>query len=350
MAAGLHRRRQPRRYHPDGRPARPDAHLRLHGAGRQQGGPAGRRGGHRGPGERPTRTPPTPSRPAVTGWLDARAPDEQALDRAGRRDRRPRPGAGRAGTAPRSPDARSPARRATEFDAGLRDRIVAALGGAPTLPTGAGHDAGVLAAVLPTAMLFVRNPTGVSHAPGERPPTPTARPASPRWPQCSGSWHVRPDLPRRVRLATRPAGRRRHRAVPTSRRQRRRAFDDGRRRRHWTSDDGRGPRRRAFGDGSRRRPAGAERGDRGGRRPDHRAAPGQRTRTGRHAPARADPAGPGQRALARLPPGAARARPGRPGHLLDLAGADVLARRPARPRLLPARWPEPSSARWRWPE
>jgi len=35
------------------------------------------------------------------------------------------------------------------------------------LPTGAGHDAGVLAAHVPTAMLFVRNPTGVSHAPAE---------------------------------------------------------------------------------------------------------------------------------------------------------------------------------------
>ena len=38
---------------------------------------------------------------------------------------------------------------------------------APVLPTGAGHDAGILAARLPTAMLFVRNPTGVSHSPAE---------------------------------------------------------------------------------------------------------------------------------------------------------------------------------------
>jgi N-carbamoyl-L-amino-acid hydrolase len=37
----------------------------------------------------------------------------------------------------------------------------------PVLATGAGHDAGVLASVLPTAMLFVRNPTGVSHSPYE---------------------------------------------------------------------------------------------------------------------------------------------------------------------------------------
>jgi N-carbamoyl-L-amino-acid hydrolase len=53
------------------------------------------------------------------------------------------------------------------FDTGLRDRIAASLGGIPVLPTGAGHDAGILAGHVPTAMLFVRNPTGVSHAPEE---------------------------------------------------------------------------------------------------------------------------------------------------------------------------------------
>ena len=53
------------------------------------------------------------------------------------------------------------------FDPALRDRLAASLGGAPILPTGAGHDAGVLASVVPTAMLFVRNPTGISHAPEE---------------------------------------------------------------------------------------------------------------------------------------------------------------------------------------
>ncbi len=59
-----------------------------------------------------------------------------------------------------------------EFDAMLADRLAAALAArgidAPSLPTGAGHDAGVLAARLPTAMLFVRNPTGISHSPAER--------------------------------------------------------------------------------------------------------------------------------------------------------------------------------------
>ncbi len=58
-----------------------------------------------------------------------------------------------------------------EFDVPLAARLAAALAArgieAPSLPTGAGHDAGVLAARLPTAMLFVRNPTGVSHSPAE---------------------------------------------------------------------------------------------------------------------------------------------------------------------------------------
>ena len=53
------------------------------------------------------------------------------------------------------------------FDQGLRERFGRELGGVPFLPTGAGHDAGVLAASVPSAMLFVRNPTGVSHSPEE---------------------------------------------------------------------------------------------------------------------------------------------------------------------------------------
>ena len=53
------------------------------------------------------------------------------------------------------------------FDAALRDELAGVLGGVPALPTGAGHDAGILAARVPTAMLFVRNPTGISHAPEE---------------------------------------------------------------------------------------------------------------------------------------------------------------------------------------
>jgi N-carbamoyl-L-amino-acid hydrolase len=53
------------------------------------------------------------------------------------------------------------------FDPRLRDRLATVLPDAPVLSTGAGHDAGVLAARVPTAMLFTRNPTGVSHSPAE---------------------------------------------------------------------------------------------------------------------------------------------------------------------------------------
>ncbi|RVX47967.1 N-carbamoyl-L-amino-acid hydrolase [Nonomuraea polychroma] len=58
-----------------------------------------------------------------------------------------------------------------DFDAALRDRLARVAGGdtpAPILPTGAGHDAGIMAAAgVPAGMLFVRNPTGVSHSPDE---------------------------------------------------------------------------------------------------------------------------------------------------------------------------------------
>ena len=53
-----------------------------------------------------------------------------------------------------------------EFDLGLTATLAQRLP-APVIPTGAGHDAGVLGAHVPAAMLFVRNPSGVSHAPDE---------------------------------------------------------------------------------------------------------------------------------------------------------------------------------------
>jgi N-carbamoyl-L-amino-acid hydrolase len=57
---------------------------------------------------------------------------------------------------------------ATPFDAVLTARAARLLGGAPVLTTGAGHDAGILAAAgVPATMLYVRNPTGVSHSPAE---------------------------------------------------------------------------------------------------------------------------------------------------------------------------------------
>lgn len=53
------------------------------------------------------------------------------------------------------------------FSSSLGRQLSAVLPQAPVLATGAGHDAGVLAAEVPTAMLFVRNPSGISHSPEE---------------------------------------------------------------------------------------------------------------------------------------------------------------------------------------
>jgi len=56
----------------------------------------------------------------------------------------------------------------TDFDPALVRRMATLLGGLPVIGTGAGHDAGILANDgVRTAMLFVRNPTGVSHSPDE---------------------------------------------------------------------------------------------------------------------------------------------------------------------------------------
>ncbi len=46
--------------------------------------------------------------------------------------------------------------------------VLAALGDLPALVCFAGHDAGILAARIPAGMVFVRNATGVSHAPEEQ--------------------------------------------------------------------------------------------------------------------------------------------------------------------------------------
>ncbi len=56
----------------------------------------------------------------------------------------------------------------TDFDTDLVRRLSTVLGGLPVIGTAAGHDAGILANHgIRTAMLFVRNPTGVSHSPDE---------------------------------------------------------------------------------------------------------------------------------------------------------------------------------------
>lgn len=104
-----------------------------------------------------------PSR--VRAWLDARAPTEDELERlVGDVVIAARGAAAADDTAVElTEESVSPP---VAFDESLRDRLASLLD-APVLPTGAGHDAGVLSAEIPTAMLFVRNPTGVSHSPSE---------------------------------------------------------------------------------------------------------------------------------------------------------------------------------------
>jgi len=106
---------------------------------------------------------------SVQAWLDARAADEETL---------------RSLVDTITAEARQHAAAAgidlgvisesvtpiVEFPAGPRERLQRALGhlgDIPVLPTQAGHDAGILSPLVPTAMLFVRNPTGVSHSPEE---------------------------------------------------------------------------------------------------------------------------------------------------------------------------------------
>jgi N-carbamoyl-L-amino-acid hydrolase len=102
----------------------------------------------------------------VSGWLDARAADESTLDAlVAAVTKRAEDRAGRDGTEV-SVTAESVTAEVA-FDTALARRLAALLDDAPILPTGAGHDAGVLSAHVPTAMLFVRNPTGVSHSPAE---------------------------------------------------------------------------------------------------------------------------------------------------------------------------------------
>jgi N-carbamoyl-L-amino-acid hydrolase len=113
---------------------------------------------------------------SVRAWLDARAPDETTVEELV---------SALAGAAGAAVDRESWSPE-VEFDPSLRARlaeVVAAViqpapkspeaspssrrSTVPILATGAGHDAGILAAKLPTGMLFVRNPTGVSHSPRE---------------------------------------------------------------------------------------------------------------------------------------------------------------------------------------
>jgi N-carbamoyl-L-amino-acid hydrolase len=99
----------------------------------------------------------------VTAWLDARGPEESTV-------RAVVAAVGAAAGIEPAEESWSPS---TAFDPSLRDRLAtlaAGTGGSavPVLPTAAGHDAGVLSAAgIPCGMLFVRNPTGISHSPIE---------------------------------------------------------------------------------------------------------------------------------------------------------------------------------------
>ncbi|MBZ5737843.1 allantoate amidohydrolase [Nocardioides mangrovi] len=106
---------------------------------------------------------------AVTAWLDARCSTDAGLaelvDAIGRQgsERADRDGTSLTVTA-------ESVSGAVTFDPALAAAVAADHeGGAwPIIPTQAGHDAGILSAAgIPTAMLFVRNPTGVSHSPAE---------------------------------------------------------------------------------------------------------------------------------------------------------------------------------------
>lgn len=113
----------------------------------------------------PNGTNAVPSR--VTAWLDARAESSEALARlTAAIERQSRERAERDGT--RVEVTRESVSGEVSFDGDLRDRLAATLGSVPVLPTQAGHDAGILqSAGIDAGMLFVRNPTGVSHSPDE---------------------------------------------------------------------------------------------------------------------------------------------------------------------------------------
>lgn len=112
----------------------------------------------------PNGTNAVPSR--VTGWLDARCSSDVAL--AELVDAISRQGSARASRDGTSLTVTAESvSGSVAFDPDLA-RDLATIGGWPIIATQAGHDAGILSAAgIPTAMLFVRNPTGISHSPDE---------------------------------------------------------------------------------------------------------------------------------------------------------------------------------------
>ena len=115
----------------------------------------------------PNSTNSVPS--AVTAWMDARCESEEALaDLVAAITRQAEERAERDGTS-LTVTAESVS-GAVDFAPDLAARIAGEHEGGdwPVIATQAGHDAGILSAQgIPSAMLFVRNPTGVSHSPAE---------------------------------------------------------------------------------------------------------------------------------------------------------------------------------------
>ncbi len=105
----------------------------------------------------------------VTAWLDARAVSDSALtDLVAGIKRQAVDRAGRDGTQV------TVTAESVSGEVGFSPELAARIaadhpeGDWPIIATQAGHDAGVLSAAgVPTSMLFVRNPTGVSHSPAE---------------------------------------------------------------------------------------------------------------------------------------------------------------------------------------
>ena len=231
----------------------------------------------------------------MTAWLDARAADEAD---AGRRWSRRSAG----GPTERAARRRHRGRRVTPesltprvaFDTGLRDRLAGGCwrraGAADRRRPrrrGAGRARAHRDAVRPQPHRRVARPGRGA------PPTTTAPPAWPRSPTCWRSWRAGDAVAGHAEYAW--LGGRAGRAGRAHR---------GRRGRFTAVDC-----RRA------RPPRGAAR------------LPGP------------DPARPGQRPLPRLPPGAARAHPGRPGHFWTWRERMYERGRPARPRTPTWRWP-----------
>ena len=106
----------------------------------------------------------------IEAWLDARAPNDERLERMIEEWKTTVDEAAKSAAVKLEVENQSLS-PGVEFDSELRARITSILrriGLDPlTIPTAAGHDAGILASHLAAGMLFVRNPTGISHSPLE---------------------------------------------------------------------------------------------------------------------------------------------------------------------------------------